>query len=423
MTANTESADNILASLQRGTAELITVADLQRKLQVGRPLRVKAGFDPTAPQIHLGHTVLIEKLRQFQEAQHEVIVLIGDFTARIGDPSGQSMTRPPLSPERIRHNAATYREQIFQILDPERTRIEWNSRWMNTLGTDGLIRLAAGHTVARMLEREDFKQRYEAGRAIAIHEFLYPLIQAYDSVALRADVELGGTDQKFNLLLGRQLQESHGQTPQVIMTLPILEGYTRSSDKMSKSLGNHIGISDPPDEIYGKLMRIDDDKMWHYYTLLSSQSGAAQEALRAAVAQGMNPRDAKMQLASELVSRFHGPAASRQAQDSFLRRFQARQAPSTMPQLQVNVPDEGLSISNVLKSADLVSSTSEARRLIAQGAVRMDGERVAVHTVLCLPGGHHEFQIGKRKWARIQLVREAATPLAAAIGTDARSSS
>ena len=401
--AETDGQDNTLSTLQHGAEEVITVAGLREKLATGRPLRVKAGFDPTAPDIHLGHTVLINKLRQFQDAGHEAIMLIGDFTAAIGDPSGQSATRPALDQEQIQQNADSYCTQVFRILDPERTRIEWNSRWLKPLGSEGLIRLAAQHTVARMLERDDFRKRHETGQAIAIHEFLYPLVQGYDSVMLEADVELGGTDQKFNLLVGRQLQAARGQTPQVIMTLPILQGYTRGSVKMSKSLDNHIGITGPAQTMYGKIMHIDDEKMWHYYTLLSLQPGAQLEKLQSAVAQGMNPRDAKLQLADELVERFHGTREAHRAREDFLRCFRDREQPDSMPRLRLTVPDEGMPLANVLRAAALVASTSEARRLLSQGAVRMDGERVTDHSIRCRAGNTHVLQLGKRQWAQVSL--------------------
>lgn len=397
---------NTLDALRSGAEEVITLAGLREKLAAGRPLRIKAGFDPTAPDIHLGHTVLINKLRQFQDAGHEAILLIGDFTAAIGDPSGQSATRPALDREQIQHNADTYRTQVFKILDPERTRIEWNSRWMKPLGSEGLIRLAAQHTVARMLERDDFRKRHEAGQAIAIHEFLYPLVQGHDSVMLEADVELGGTDQKFNLLVGRQLQAACGQTPQVIMTLPILQGYTRGGAKMSKSLDNHIGITGPAQEMYGKIMHIDDEKMWHYYALLSFRPRPQLEELQSAARQGMNPRDAKLQLADELVERFHGARAAHRARDHFLRCFRDRGQPDSMPELHLAVPDEGMPLANVLRDAALVASTSEARRLMTQGAVRMDGERVTDHDTRCQAGNTHVLQLGKRQWARVSLGRQ-----------------
>ena len=364
----------------------------------GRPLVIKAGFDPTAPDLHLGHTVLINKMRQFQEFGHRVVFLIGDFTGLIGDPSGKNTTRPPLSPEEIRENARTYEEQVFKILDPDRTEIAFNSTWMGALGADGLVRLAAQHTVARMLERDDFHKRFRAEQPISIHEFLYPLVQGYDSVALKADVELGGTDQKFNLLVGRQLQQNAGQPPQVVLTMPLLEGLD-GVQKMSKSAGNYIGITEPKDEMFGKIMSISDEMMWRYYELLSSLPADQQAALQ----ETAHPRDAKLDLAQELTGRFHGAAAGSAAREEFLARFQQGAQPTEMPELTLMAPAEGLEIASFLKSAELVASTSEGLRMLAQGAVRLDGERVEDRAQRVLPGRTVVAQVGKRRFARVKL--------------------
>jgi tyrosyl-tRNA synthetase len=396
--------ESALALIGRGTEEILLEESLRKKLQSGRPLRVKAGFDPTAPDLHLGHTVLINKLRQFQDLGHQVLFLIGDFTGLIGDPTGKSATRKPLSREEVEANAATYRDQVFRILDTERTEVVFNSQWMEGLGAAGLVQLAAQHTVARMLERDDFSKRYKSGQPIAIHEFLYPLIQGYDSVALNADVELGGTDQKFNLLVGRQLQESYGQEPQVVITLPILEGLD-GVQKMSKSLGNYIGITDPPDDMFGKVMSISDELMWRYFELLSTRDMAAIDAWRGSVAEGANPRDIKFQLALELVGRFHSPVAAQTALEGFVARFQRGVVPDDLPEVSVTAPDaNGLPIANLLKEGGLVKSTSEALRLVAQGAVRLDGERVGDGRQVCPVGAVHLVQVGKRRVARIRVV-------------------
>jgi tyrosyl-tRNA synthetase len=396
--------ESALALIGRGTEEILLEESLRKKLESGRPLRVKAGFDPTAPDLHLGHTVLINKLRQFQDLGHQVLFLIGDFTGLIGDPTGKSATRKPLSREEVEANAATYRDQVFRILDPERTEVVFNSQWMEGLGAAGLVQLAAQHTVARMLERDDFSKRYKSGQPIAIHEFLYPLIQGYDSVALNADVELGGTDQKFNLLVGRQLQESYGQEPQVVITLPILEGLD-GVQKMSKSLGNYIGITDPPDDMFGKVMSISDELMWRYFELLSTRDMAEIDAWRGSVAEGANPRDIKFQLALELVGRFHSPVAAQTALEGFVARFQRGVVPDDLPEVSVTAPDaNGLPIANLLKEGGLVKSTSEALRLVAQGAVRLDGERVGDGRQVCPLGAVHLVQVGKRRVARIRVV-------------------
>jgi len=395
-----------LAVIRRGTDEILLEEDLVERLKSGRPLRVKAGFDPTAPDLHLGHTVLINKLRQLQDLGHEIIFLIGDFTGRIGDPSGKSATRPPLSGEEIERNAATYREQVFRILDPERTRVVFNSTWMEPLGAAGMVQLASRHTVARMLERDDFRKRFAEHQPIAIHEFLYPLIQGYDSVALQADIELGGTDQKFNLLVGRELQKQEGQSPQVIITMPILEGLD-GVQKMSKSLNNYIAVQDAPDDMFGKLMSISDELMWRYYELLSLRPmDDIREARRAAEAGERNPRDIKFDLGRELVDRFHGPGAGDQAQARFVARFQKQALPEDLPEVTVPAPAAGMPLPNILKEAGLVGSTSEARSMIRQGAVRIDGERTEDHTLSIVPARSLVIQVGKRRVARVSLTAE-----------------
>ena len=394
-----------LEELRRGAAEVLLETDLLRKLRQGRPLRIKAGFDPTAPDLHLGHTVLINKLALFQRLGHEVVFLIGDFTGLIGDPSGRNATRPPLTPEDVQANAATYQTQIFKILDPDRTRVDFNSRWMGAMNAAGLVQLAAKHTVARMLERDDFAKRYRAGQAIAIHEFLYPLVQGYDSVALQSDVELGGTDQKFNLLVGRQLQEAYGQEPQVVMTMPLLEGLD-GINKMSKSLGNYIGITEEPDQMFGKLMSISDELMWRYFELLSFRPNAELERLRRSVAEGRNPRDVKFELGVEIVDRFHGIGSGGRARDAFVARFQQGALPEDLAEVTLAVPAGTLGIAQVLKSAGLVPSTSDAYRQIKQGAVRVDGERVDDGSIAFGAGESHVFQVGKRRVARVTFAPE-----------------
>ncbi len=389
-----------MAQIKRGAEEILLEEDLQRKLEQGRPLRVKAGFDPTAPDLHLGHTVLINKLRQFQDLGHEVMFLIGDFTGMIGDPTGKSSTRPPLTREQVIENARSYEQQIFKILDPERTLVMFNSSWMNEMSAADLIQLAARHTVARMLERDDFSKRYKGGQPIAIHEFLYPLIQGYDSVAMRADVELGGTDQKFNLLVGRELQKQYGQEPQVVLTMPILEGLD-GVQKMSKSLGNYIGIDEPAEEMYGKVMSISDELMWRWFELLSFRSLDDIEALRRAVEGGRNPRDVKFMLAGEIVERFHGAHAAERAHEAFVARFQKGAMPEDMPEKVVVSTDGRIAIANLLKEAGLVQSTSEAMRMIRQGAVRIDGERIEDTRLEITAGSTHVCQVGKRRFARV----------------------
>jgi tyrosyl-tRNA synthetase len=391
-----------LDALKRGAEEILLEADLIDKLSRGKVLRVKAGFDPTAPDLHLGHTVLINKLRHFQERGHEVMFLIGDFTGMIGDPTGKSSTRPPLTREEVLANAETYRQQIYKILDPEKTRVVFNSEWMGKMDAADLIQLAARHTVARMLERDDFHKRYSNGQPIAIHEFLYPLIQGYDSVVLKADIELGGTDQKFNLLMGRELQKQYGQEPQVIMTMPILEGLD-GVQKMSKSLGNYIGINEKPNEMFGKLMSISDTLMWRYFELLSFRSVDEIGGLKRKVAEGANPRDIKFELAKEIVARFHDAGAAERSQADFIARFQQGSMPGDMEQKSVTIPGDSMAIANLLKDAGLVDSTSEAIRMIRQGAVRIDGERIEDQKLAIRKGSEHIYQIGKRRFAKIRL--------------------
>ncbi len=386
--------------LRRGTAEILLESELVTRLARGEPLRVKAGFDPTAPDLHLGHTLLLNKMRQFQDLGHEVIFLIGDFTGMIGDPSGKNETRPPLTREAVAANALTYRKQVFRVLDENKTRIMFNSEWMDQQSAVDLIRLASTHTVARMLERDDFHKRYTGNQPIAIHEFLYPLVQGYDSVAMKADIELGGTDQKFNLLMGRELQKHFGQTPQVVMTLPLLVGLD-GVKKMSKSLGNYIGIAESADEMFGKLMSISDETMWTYFELLSFKPLAEIEKLRTAVAEGMNPRDVKFQLGQEIVARFHGVTAGVQAQENFIARFSQGVIPTDCPEVVVTVSAEGLRLANVIHSAGLAESTSKALQLLRQGAVRINGERVA-EGVVCHAGEAFLLQVGKRRVAKVK---------------------
>lgn len=392
-----------LELLRRGADEILVENELAERLKSGRPLRIKAGFDPTAPDLHLGHTVLINKLRQFQELGHEVIFLIGDFTGMIGDPTGKNATRPPLTPDEIKENARTYREQIFKILDADKTRIEFNSKWMGEMGAAGLIQLAAKHTVARMLERDDFSKRYKENRPIAIHEFLYPLVQGYDSVALEADVELGGTDQKFNLLVGRQLQEHYGQKPQVVLTMPLLEGLD-GVQKMSKSLGNYIGITDAPDDMFGKLMSISDQLMWRYFELLSFRPMSEIQQFRREVEAGANPRDIKFRLGIEIVDRFHGAGFGARARDNFIARFQQGALPDEIEECDVRTQGNGIGLAHLLKEAGLVASTSEAMRMVSQGAVKIDGEKVEDPRQVITPGTRAVFQVGKRRVARVTVL-------------------
>jgi tyrosyl-tRNA synthetase len=396
-------AEKQLIEIRRGVDDILPEDELRQRLAEGRPLRVKAGFDPTAPDLHLGHTVLINKMRQFQELGHEVIFLIGDFTGMIGDPSGRNATRPALTPEDVSRNAETYASQVFKILDRSRTRIEFNSTWMGRMGAADLIGLAARHTVARMLERDDFHKRYKSGKPIAIHEFLYPLVQGYDSVALKADVELGGTDQKFNLLVGRQLQQDFGQPAQIVITMPLLEGLD-GVNKMSKSLDNYVGITDSPEDMFGKIMSVSDDLMWRYYELLSFESAAGIARLRESAAQGANPRDIKMRLGKELVGRFHGATAATNASEAFTRRFSEKSLPQDIPEITVHATEGRLGVAHVLREARLVTSTSEALRMIRQGAVRIDGERLEDGKREIASGASHVFQVGKRRVARITVL-------------------
>ena len=391
-----------LTEIRRGADELILEEDLVRKLARGKPLRVKAGFDPTAPDLHLGHTVVLNKMRQFQDLGHHVMFLIGDFTGMIGDPSGRNATRPPLTPEQIAANAETYKSQVFKVLRAEKTEILFNSTWSTQLGATGILKLSATYTVARMLERDDFARRYAEQRPISIHEFLYPLLQGYDSVAMRADVELGGTDQKFNLLVGRELQKHFGQEPQVILTMPLLEGLDGVS-KMSKSLGNYIGIHDPPSEMFGKLMSLSDELMWRYIDLLSFEKSDTIARWKRSVDEGANPRDTKVGFAQEIVARFHDREASERALEEFESRFRHGGVPDDLVEQGLQVPAEGATIVFVLKASGLCASASEAVRMIEQGGVRVDGERVSDKGARLLPGGKHVLQVGKRKFVSVAL--------------------
>lgn len=395
--------DQSIVELSRGTDEILVKDAFIEKLKEGRSLRIKAGFDPTAPDLHLGHTVLINKLRQFQDAGHQVLFLIGDFTGMIGDPTGKSITRKSLTPEEIQANARTYEEQIFKILDPEKTEVMFNSTWLNKMTTAQLIQLAAKHTVARMLERDDFNKRYKDGQPIAIHEFLYPLIQGYDSVAMKADLELGGTDQKFNLLVGRQLQQVYGQKPQVVMTMPILEGLD-GVQKMSKSLNNYIGIADSPTDMFGKIMSISDDLMWRYFLLLSFRPMTEVEQWRKACEQGANPRDYKVNLALEIIARFHSQSLAEKALADFEARFKHGAIPDEIDEVQLVATASQIQIANILKDAGLTVSTSEAMRMVKQGAVKIDGEKISDPKLAVAVGSTHVVQVGKRKYARVSIV-------------------
>ena len=390
------------AELKRGVVDLIPAEDLRRKLKEGRPLRVKAGFDPTAPDLHLGHTVLINKMRQFQQFGHEVIFLIGDFTGMIGDPSGKSATRPRLTPEEIAANANTYQEQIYKILERKRTTVAFNSKWMSAMNAAGLIELSAKHTVARMLERDDFHKRYRGGQPIAIHEFLYPLVQGYDSVALRADVELGGSDQKFNLLVGRQIQEAYGQAPQVVLTMPLLEGLD-GVQKMSKSLGNYIGVLDPPEQMFGKLMSISDPLMWRYFELLSFRPMIEIAALQQSISEGRNPRDVKFELAEEIVARFHSARAADQAKGEFLARFAQGAVPANLQEQRLQIAGSSARLTLILKDLGFAASASEATRKIEAGAVRIDQEKITNRQHELLAGNTYIVSVGKRSFAKIRL--------------------
>jgi len=392
------SIEKTLAVFARGSDEIIPIDELKAKLKKGKPLKIKAGFDPTAPDLHLGHTVLINKLKQLQDLGHEILFLIGDFTAMIGDPTGKSATRPPLSDEQIQENSKTYQDQVFKILDKNKTQVVFNSHWMKKLTSADMIKLASQQTVARMLERDDFSKRYKSGQGISIHEFLYPLVQGYDSVALEADVELGGTDQKFNLLMGRELQQNNNQEPQIILTMPILEGLD-GVQKMSKSLNNYIAIDDSPDEMFGKIMSISDDLMWRYLELLSFESMETIESWKTEVDQGENPRNIKFRLANEIITRFHSEEDAKVANQNFIDRFAKNQIPDEMDEYEF---EAGIKIGNLLKDANLVDSTSEAFRMIKQGAVKIDGEKVFDKDIN-LPSGTAVYQVGKRKFARITL--------------------
>ena len=386
--------------IRRGADEVLIEAELVAKLQENRPLRVKAGFDPTAPDLHLGHTVVLTKMRQLQDMGHHIMFLIGDFTGMIGDPSGKNTTRPPLTPEQVQANAKTYAEQVFKILDPEKTEICFNSHWLGQLGADGMLKLAASTTVARMLERDDFHKRFHSNQPISIHEFMYPLMQGYDSVAMKADIELGGTDQKFNLLMGRTLQQQHGQKPQCVIMMPLLEGLD-GVNKMSKSLGNYIGVSEPANEIFGKTMSVSDTLMWRWFDLLSLRSTQNIATLKAEVEAGRNPRDAKVMLAQELVARFHDQAAADAALADFEARFQKNAIPDDLPEITVTAEEGQIAIARLLKEAGLVASTSEALRMIDQGAVKADGERVSDKGLQLVSGTCTVFQVGKRKFAKV----------------------
>jgi len=391
--------EQALEMIARGTEEIIKREDLKARLESGQPLRIKVGFDPSAPDLHLGHTVIINKMRQFQDLGHEVTFLIGDFTGMIGDPTGKNAARKPLSEEQIKANADTYAEQVFKILDRDKTLIRFNSEWMSALGSEGMIRLAARYTVARMLERDDFEQRYKSGQAIFLHEFLYPLAQGYDSVFLNTDVELGGTDQKFNLLVGRHLQQQYGQRPQVIITLPLLEGLD-GVQKMSKSLDNYVGITEAPEEMFGKLMSISDELMWRYFDLLSFRSNEDLAGLKKQVAEGVNPRDIKFALCEEIIERFHDRAAADAARRSFIARFRDGAMPESMPGCSLHTDGEGIGIAAALSQCRLTSSNSEAFRMIKQGGVRIDGEKISERSLVLKPGFNGVLQVGKRKFCK-----------------------
>ena len=396
------SLEDSLALIKRGADEILVEAELVKKLNKNIPLRIKAGFDPTAPDLHLGHTVLINKLRQFQDLGHEILFLIGDFTGMIGDPTGKSATRPPLTREDVVENAKSYQKQIFKILDPEKTQVMFNSKWMNEMSPADLLQLAARHTVARMLERDDFSKRYKNGQPIAIHEFMYPLIQGYDSVVMKADVELGGTDQKFNLLVGRELQKQYGQEQQVVLTMPILEGLD-GVQKMSKSLNNYIGINEAPNEMFGKIMSISDELMWRYFELLSFIPEEDIEKFKQDIEEGINPRDIKFILGEEIVARFHSPEEATQARENFIARFQKGAMPDDIPELELPAVDGKLAIANLLKEAGLVQSTSEAFRMIKQGAVKIDGEKVEDKGMVVESGTEYIYQVGKRRFAKVKV--------------------
>jgi len=392
------NANETLAVFQRGTDEILPLDELKKKLAKNKPLRIKAGFDPTAPDLHLGHTVLINKLKQLQDLGHEILFLIGDFTGMIGDPTGKSATRPPLTQEQVVENAQSYQDQVFKILDKEKTTVVYNSEWMNKMSSAEMIQLASQQTVARMLERDDFSKRYKSGKAISIHEFLYPLIQGYDSVALKSDVELGGTDQKFNLLMGRELQKQAGMAQQVILTMPILEGLD-GVQKMSKSLDNYIGIDDAPDDMFGKIMSISDELMWRYLELLSFETLETIESWKVEIEKGENPRNIKFRLADEIITRFHSSDAAKQAQQNFINRFAKNKVPDEMPEFNF---DAGIKIANLLKDASLVNSTSDAFRMIKEGAAKIEGKKISDRN-LVPEAGTAVYQVGKRKFARVTI--------------------
>ena len=397
------STKKAIELISRGTEEILVGEELKKKLDSGKRLKIKAGFDPTAPDLHLGHTVLINKLRQFQMLGHQIIFLIGDFTGMMGDPSGKSATRPPLSTEEVRENAKTYQEQIFKILDPDLTKVVFNSLWMNKMNAADLIRLASHHTVARMLERDDFDKRYKSNQPISIHEFLYPLIQGYDSVELDADVELGGTDQKFNLLVGRQLQEVYGKSPQVVITMPILEGLD-GNQKMSKSLGNYIGIDEPAKEIFGKIMSVSDNLMWRYFELLSFKEPNEIDQYKKQIKSGANPRDIKFELAAEIITRFHDAKSAENAKNDFIKRFSNNAIPDVIDEIEIKVGNEGIVFANLLKEIKLVSSTSDAHRMIKQAAVKIDREGANDGKQILQEGFYAVIQVGKRKFLRVKLI-------------------
>ena len=392
-----------LAEIQRGAEEILVESELIDKLELGRPLRIKAGFGPTAPDLHLGHTVLLNKLKQFQDLAHEILFFIGDFTGMIGDPTGKNVTRKPLTPEQVKENCNSYQEQVFKILDPQKTTVVFNSQWMNLMTSSDMIHLASNHTVARMLERDDFDKRYKNGQPIAIHEFLYPLIQGYDSVELNADVELGGTDQKFNLLMGRELQKAYGKPQQSILTMPILEGLD-GVQKMSKSLNNYVAINDSPKDIFGKLMSISDELMWRYIDLLSFKTVPEIKKLRDDVAGGKNPIEIKKDFAEEMVERFNDAAAAKQARKGFDNQFKKGEIPQDIPEIKLSIDKEGIPIANLLKDTGLTSSTSEAIRMLKQGAVKMDSQKIDDRSLVIMKGEGHIFQVGKRKYAKISVV-------------------
>jgi tyrosyl-tRNA synthetase len=394
--------DQALAEIRRGTEEILLEEDLIARLKTGKPLRVKAGFDPTAPDLHLGHTVLLNKMRQLQNMGHDVMFLIGDFTGMIGDPSGKNETRPPLTREQVEENAASYRKQVFKVLDPDKTKVMFNSEWMNKLTPVDMIKLASSYTVARMLERDDFHKRYTTGESIAIHEFLYPLLQGYDSVAMRADIELGGTDQKFNLLMGRELQKHAGQKPQTVITLPLLLGLD-GVKKMSKSLNNYIGIDESPKDMFGKVMSISDELMWIYFDVISFRSADEITSFKEEVANGLNPRDMKFRLAEEIIERFHDKAGAVKAREDFVAQFQQGAIPDDLVEVELAVGVNGMLIANVIKSVGLTESTSEALRMLQQGAVKLDGERVSGKELLLKAGTTVVLQVGKRRFAKVIL--------------------